>query len=121
MHSLPFTAVVVGVGVVWTSTLATATPTITPGLARPSIETSLVEKVGWRRRHYWRYGYPVPYVYYPPAHGYYVPPPAYAYPPTYPPAYGEYPPPPANGDYGDYPPPSAEGDYNGDYPAESGY
>src|SRR3990170_8340381 len=45
-----------------------------------------VEDVGWRRRY--RYGYPVPYAYYPPAYGYYYPPPAYRY---YAPVYPAYP------------------------------
>jgi hypothetical protein len=84
----------------------------TPGVSGPIVETSL-EKVGyWRRqyRRYWRNGYPVPYVYYPPAYGYYLPPPAYAY---YPP-YGYAPPPPPSGTY----PP--ENGY-GDYPPENSY
>ena len=120
MRRPPFSAVavIVIVGIVCGLARATAAPLVTPGVDRPNIVATLVEKVGYRRRrHYWRYGYPVPYVYYPPSYGYYVPPPAYAYPP----AYRDYPPPPANGDYGDYPPPPAEGDYGGDYPPESGY
>jgi hypothetical protein len=98
-----------------------ATPLATSGLISPNVETTSVEEVGWRRQ-YRRYGYPVPYAYYPPAYGYYAPPPAYAY---YPPTYGYYPPPPAasgdyssaDADYGDYPP--AKGDY-GDYPTIRG-
>ena len=83
----------------------------------------LIQEVGWRRQ-YRRYGYPVPYAYYPPAYGYYAPPPAYAY---YPPAYDSYVPPPAvadgdyssaDGDYGDYPP--ANGEY-GEYPPADAY
>jgi hypothetical protein len=102
-----------------TSLSPTATPLATSGLISPNVETTSVEEVGWRRQ-YRRYGYPVPYAYYPPAYGYYAPPPAYAY---YPPTYGYYPPPPAasgdyssaDADYGDYPP--ANGD-NGDYPTD---
>jgi hypothetical protein len=76
------------------------------------------EDVGYWRRQYRRHGYPMPYVYYPPAYGYYVPapayPPAYGYVPPY--ANGGYPPP--VGEYGDYPP--ANGD-EGYYPSENGY
>jgi hypothetical protein len=102
---------------------ATATPLAISGLSSQSTEATLVEEIGWRRQ-YRRYGYPVPYAYYPPAYGYYAPPPAYAY---YPPAYDSYAPPPAaangdyssaDGDYGDYP--SADGEY-GDYPPADGY
>jgi hypothetical protein len=85
------------------------------GLKNPNTEAVPVAQVGYGRRHYRRYGYPVPYVYDRPAYGYYVPPPAYTYPPAYryyavppvypyPPAYDPYAPPLANGDYGDYPP-----------------
>ena len=98
------------VGVVWGGLVhAMATPLTVPGVKSRNVQATLVEKVGyWRRqyRYYRRYGYPVPYAYYPPAYGYYAPPPAYAH----------YP--PANGDYGDYP--SANGDY-GDYPQANGY
>ena len=90
------------------------------GIGNTSIQVASIENVGYRRRYYRRYGYPVPYAYYPPGYGYYPPPPAYAYPP----AYDVYPPPPANGEYqtedggyGDYPP--ASGDY--DYPPPNGY
>ena len=92
-------------------------------LAVSSNVSTLVEKVGYWRRQYRRYGYPAPYVYYPPVYGYAYPPPAYAYSP---PGYGGEAPPPAadpsgEEDYGDYPPadgdyPAAEGEY-GDYPA----
>jgi hypothetical protein len=54
-----------------------------PGIAASQI--GFIEDVGWRRR-YWRYGYSVPYTYYPPAYGYY--PPAYGY---YAPSYPAYP------------------------------
>jgi hypothetical protein len=108
---------------------ATATPLAVSGFNGPNVVAARVEEVGYWRRQYRRYGYPVPYAYYPPAYGYYAPPPAYAY---YPPAYGYYAPPPAyayppangGGDYGNYPPangdyPSADGDY-GDYPPANG-
>jgi hypothetical protein len=49
---------------------------------------STIEEVGWRRRWYRGYAYPVPYAYYPPAYTYYPPPPAY-YAPVYP-AYPYY-------------------------------
>ena len=119
MRRLLFSAAVIGVagGIV----PATATPLAISGFSSQNVEPTRVEKVGYRRRQYRRYGYPVPYAYYPPAYGYYVPPPAYAYPPAYsdyplPPANSDYP--PADGDDGNYPP--ANGDY-GDYPAENGY
>lgn len=115
------------VGGVWGSSLPVAAAPLGTGWTGPNIGVSLAEPVGWRR-YYRRYGYPVPYVYYPPAYGYYAPPPAYAY---YPPAYGYDGPPPAiddyptaNGGYGEYPPangeyPPVNGDY-GDYPPEGG-
>jgi hypothetical protein len=114
-------AVIVSV-VVGGAVPATATPLATPGLSRQSTKATLAEEVGWRR-HFRRYGYPVPYAYYPPAYGYYAPPPAYAY---YPPAYESYAPPPvaAEGDYSpadeyaDSPPPTEE---YGDYPPAEGY
>ena len=143
MFRPPFGAVVViaGLTTVWAPTPAGAAPSVTPELGRPSIETALIETVGWRQRYYWRHTYPVPYVYYAPAYGTYVPPPADAYPPAYgayplppaagdygnhppPPAagdYGGYPPSPPAGDYGNYPPPPTGGEYGGDYPAENGY
>jgi hypothetical protein len=122
MRRLLFSAAVI-VGAVFGSLVpATATPLAISGLSSQSTEATLVEKIGWRRQ-YRRYGYPVPYAYYPPSYGYYAPPPAYAY---YPPAYDSYAPPPAadgdyssaDGDYGEYP--SANGDY-GDYPPPDGY
>jgi hypothetical protein len=115
-------AVIVGVGIGGLLP-ATATPPALSGLNSQSVNVMAVEKIGWRR-YYRRHGYPVPYVYYPPAYGYYAPPPAYAY---YPPAYDSYVPPPAvangeyssaDGGYGDYPP--ANGEY-GDYPPADGY
>ena len=118
MRHLLFGAAMI-VGVVWGGLVpATATPLAMPGLNSQNVEAALVEKALYWRRRFRRYGYPVPYAYYPPPPAYayppayYPPPPAYAYPPAY------YPPPPANGDYGNYPP--ADGDY-GDYPPQSGY
>lgn len=119
MRRILFSAAVIA-GAVWGSSVpATAAPLVILGLISPSVETTLVENVGWRRQ-YRRYGYPVPYAYYPPAYGYYPPSPAYAY---YPPVYGYYPPPAvdysyADADYGDYSPDN--GNY-GDYPPTNGY
>jgi hypothetical protein len=128
-------AVIVGVGWVGLAP-AMATSLGLPGLNGSNINATEVEKVGYWRRLYRRYGYPGPYAYYPPAYSYYPPSAAYAYPP---PVYGYQPPPPAyaysrpvhgnqappptadgeypsaEGDYGDYPP--AEGGDYGDYPA----
>jgi hypothetical protein len=123
MRRLLFSAAVIVGVVAWGLVPATATPLAVSGFSSQNVEATLVEEVGYWRRQYRRYGYPVPYAYYPPAYGYYAPPPAYAY---YPPAYGSYAPPPAaNGeyssgeaDYGDYPP--ANGD-QGDYPPANGY
>jgi hypothetical protein len=123
MRRLLFSAAVIVGVVAWGLVPATATPLAISGFSSQNVEATLVEEVGYWRRQYRRYGYPVPYAYYPPAYGYYAPPPAYAY---YPPAYGSYAPPPAaNGeyssgdaDYGDHPP--ANGD-QGDYPPANGY
>jgi hypothetical protein len=123
MRRLLFSAAVILGVVAWSLVPATATPLAIPGFSSQNVEATLVEQVGYWRRQYRRYGYPVPYAYYPPAYGYYAPPPAYAY---YPPAYGSYAPSPAgNGeyssgeaDYGDYPP--ADGDES-DYPPANGY
>ena len=127
-HLLFGAAVIVGMGFAGSAPAAAAPLTIS-GLSGQSANVGAVEKIGWRR-HYRRYGYPVPYAYYPPAYGYYAPPPAYAYAP---PAYDSYAPPPAvdesyapppvaegdysspDGDYGDYPP------ANGEYPPANGY
>jgi hypothetical protein len=123
MRRLLFSAAVIVGVVAWGLVPATATPLAISGFSSQNVEATLVEEVGYWRRQYRRYGYPVPYAYYPPAYGYYAPPPAYAY---YPPAYGSYAPSPAgNGEYssgdaddGDYPP--ANGD-QGDYPPANGY
>jgi hypothetical protein len=117
MRRLLFSAAVIVGVVAWGLVPATATPLAISGFSSQNVEATLVEEVGYWRRQYRRYGYPVPYAYYPPAYGYYAPPPAYAY---YPPAYGSYAPPPAaNGEYSsDYPP--ANGDQS-DYPPANGY
>jgi hypothetical protein len=123
MRRLLFSAAVIVGVVTWGLVPATATPLAISGFSSQNVEATLVEEVGYWRRQYRRYGYPVPYAYYPPAYGYYAPPPAYGY---YPPAYGSYAPPPAgNGeyssgdaDYGDYPPPNGD---QGDYPPANGY
>jgi hypothetical protein len=128
MRRLLFSAVIVGAG--WVAlTPAMATSLGLPGFNGPHIIATPIEKVGYWRRQYRRYGYPAPYAYYPPAYGYYPPPAAYAYPP---PVYGYQPPPPAYGYsppvYGNQAPPppaasgnypSAEGDY-GNYPPANG-
>ena len=93
MRPLLFSLAVVAGVICGNSVLAVANPLVMAG--SPAVAPMTVEKIGWRRQ-YRRYGYPVPYAYYPPAYGYYAPPPAYA---DYPPSYGEYPPPVANGDY----------------------
>jgi hypothetical protein len=58
-------AVIVGIGF-GSLVPATATPLAISGLSSQSTEATLVEEIGWRRQ-YRRYGYPVPYAYYPPA------------------------------------------------------
>ena len=121
-HLLFGAAVIMGAGLAGLAP-ATAAPLAVSGLSSQSADATLVEDIGWRRQ-YRRYGYPLPYAYYPPAYGYYAPAPAYAY---VPPAYDSYEPPPAvadgyysspDGDYGDYPP--ANGEY-GEYPPANGY
>jgi len=135
---LLFNAVIVGAGWVALSP-AMATSLAGPSLSGPKLTVTPVEKVGYWKRQYRRYGYPTPYAYYPPAYGYYPPPVVYAYPPAVygyqasppayaysPPAYGHEAPPPASSpsaeeDYSDYPPadgdyPAADGEY-GEYPA----
>ena len=126
---LLFSAVIVGAG--WVGLTPTmATPLGVSGFSGPSVIITQVEKVGYWRRQYRRYGYPAPYAYYPPAYGYASPPVVYAYPPAVygyqaaphaysPPVYGEEAPPPAASpsaeeDYGNYPP------ADGDYPAADG-
>ena len=104
MRTVVFSAAVIA-GVVWIGIeTANAAQQSVSGIGNTNIQAATVESVGYRRRFYRRYGYPVPYAYYPPAYGYYVPPAAYAYPPA-----TSYAPPP-EADYGDSPP--SEGDYN---------
>jgi len=91
-HLLFSAAVIVGV-VAWGLVPATATPLAISGFSSQNVEATLVEEVGYWRRQYRRYGYPVPYAYYPPAYGSYAPPPA---------GNGEYS--SGDADYGDYPP-----------------
>ena len=77
MRRLLFGAVVVGVG--WVA----LAPAMATSLSLPSVNgfaATPIEKVGYWKRQYRRYGYPAPYFYYPPAYGYYPPPAAYAYP-----------------------------------------
>jgi len=136
MRRLLFSAAAI-VSVGWVGIApAEATPLGPLGLNGPKLNATQVEKVGYWRRMYRRYGYPGLYAFYPPAYGYYPPPAVYAYPPPVygyqppPPAYAYSPPvygneappptadgnyPPAEGDYGNYPSPEA-GDY-GNYPA----
>jgi len=97
---------------------ARAVALVIPGRDSLNFEALPLEDVGYWRRHYRRYGYPTPYVYYPPAYGYYAPAPAY--PPAYgyvsPYANGGYPPP--DSEYTEYPPANGE---EGDHPPENGY
>ena len=93
-HLLLFSAIIVGAG--WVAlTPAMATSLAEPGLSGTKVTVTSVEKVGYWRRQYRRYGYPAPYAYYPPAYGYYPPPVVYAYPPAVygyqaaPPAYSQ--------------------------------
>jgi hypothetical protein len=114
-------------GIVWISIApAKAASATMPGIGNTNFEVASVERVGYRRRYYRRYGYPVPYAYYPPAYGYYVSPSPYSYP--YPPPHGYYAePPPPDGAYADAPPPDGyytdtpeDGAY-GDAPPPEGY
>jgi hypothetical protein len=96
MRTVLFIAVIFAGAMCMGPAPATAAPQPIPGIAASKARPGVVEDVGWRRR-YWRYGYRVPYAYYPPAYGYY-PPPAYGYvAPAYP-AYPYYRP------YAYYPP-----------------
>ena len=129
MRRLLFSAVIAGAG--WIAvTPATAASLDLLGFNASNVNATPVEKVGYWKRLYRRYGYPPPYAYYLPAYRYYPPPPVYAYPPHVygyqlpppasaysPPVYGnEAPPPAADGNY-----PSAEGDYGDSPPAEGDY
>jgi len=74
MRRLLFSAAVI-VGVGWVGLApAMATSLGLPGLNGSNINATEVEKVGYWRRLYRRYGYPAPYAYYPPAYSYYPPP-----------------------------------------------
>ena len=100
MRTVLFSAAVVAV-LIWIGTSpANAAPPSMSGIGNTGIQLATGERVGYRRRYYRRYGYPVPYVSYPPPYGYYLPLPAYAYPP----AIGHYPPPEIG--YTDAPPPA---------------
>jgi hypothetical protein len=86
MRSILFSTALIA-GVVWAGLVpAKAGPKPMLGVGDSNVQVAPVEKVGYRRRRYYRrygYGYPAPYAYYPPAYGYY--PPAYGYyPPRYP-------------------------------------
>ena len=118
MRTVVFGTAVIA-GVVWMGITPTdAAPPSISGLGNTNIQAATVKNIGYRRRYYRRYGYPVPYAYYPPAYGYYVPPSAYVYPPAMgyalPSEDGYVDDPPPEGDYGDAP---LEGDYGreGDY------
>jgi hypothetical protein len=84
MRTVMFIAAIFAGAVCMSLVPATAAPQSVP-IASAKAQSAVVEEVGWRRR-YWRYGYRVPYAYYPPAYGYY-PPPAYGY---YAPVYPTY-------------------------------
>ena len=119
MRTVVFSAAVIA-GVVWMGIeTANAAQQSVSGIGNTNIQAATVESVGYRRRFYRRYGYPVPYAYYPPAYGYDVPPAAYAYPPA-----TNYAPPP-EADYGDAPPSegdySDEGNYGNGQPQEGDY
>ncbi len=86
MRSLMFITALLP-GAVCIALPAKAAPQPIPGIAAKA-QIGAVEEVGWRRRYYRRWAYPVPYAYYPPAYGYYYPPPAYGY---YAPVYSAYP------------------------------
>ena len=99
------TAMIAGVVLLGIAPAKAAFPTV-PGIGNTNFQIATVERVGFRRRFYRRYVYPMPYAYYPPAYGYYVPPSAYAYAPTgysLAGAYADAPPP--DGHYIDAPPP----------------
>jgi hypothetical protein len=80
MRTLVLSTAVIA-GVVWIGIApANAAPPSMSGIGKTNIEVGTVKNVGYWRRYYRRYGYPVPYAYYPPAYGYDVPPAAYTYP-----------------------------------------
>src|ERR1044072_8984347 len=82
MRTLVFSTAVIA-GVVWIGMApANAAPPSMSGIDNTNIKVGTVKNIGYWRRYYRRYGYPVPYAYYPPAYGYYVPPSAHLYPPA---------------------------------------
>jgi hypothetical protein len=81
MRTVLFITAMIG-GVVCTGLVpAEAAPQPMSGIAATKVQVGPVENVGWRRRYWRRYGYAVPYAYYPPAYGYY---PRYYVHPAYP-------------------------------------
>ena len=69
MRTLLFGTAVIA-GVVWIGLApANTAPQSMPGIGNANIEAAAIKNVGYRRRYYRRYGYPVPYAYYPPAYG----------------------------------------------------
>ena len=119
MRIVAFSTAVIA-GVVWIGIAPANAATLSmSGIGNTDIRVVTVMNVGYRRRYYRRYGYPVPYAYYPPAYGYYVPPAAHVYPP----AIGYALPP--EGDYVDAPPPESdygdEGAYGNALPSEGDY
>ena len=105
MRTVLFSTAVIA-GVVWMGTEpSNAGSQSMSGIGNTNIQAATVENVGYRRRYYRRYGYPLPNAYYPPAYGYYVPPFTYVYPPAMdyalPPEGGYVDGPPPERDYGD--------------------
>jgi hypothetical protein len=119
MRTLVLSTAVIA-GFVWIGMVpANAAPLSMSGIDNTNFKVGTVKNVGYWRRYYRRYGYPVPYTYYPPAYGYYVPPAGYAYPPA-----TSYAPPPET-EYGDAPPSGGdyndEGNYGNGQPQEGDY
>ena len=111
MRILMFSAAMIA-SVVWIGIPANAALPSMSGIGNTSIKVGTLKNVGYWRRYYRRYGYPVPYGY-PPAYDYYVPPAAYAYPPAT--SYAS----PTGGDYDDGTPP--EDEYGDATPPEGNY
>jgi hypothetical protein len=71
MGTLLFSIAVIAV-LVWIGTApAKAAPRSMLEIGNTNVQLALIEQVGYWRRYYRRYGYPVPYAYYPPTYGYY--------------------------------------------------